>query len=223
MSSEESHQATLESSEPLNARVTRLTFSVTPAFACRAGPHVAFRLPGVDKYYSIASAPADALLEFAVGHDEDGFHQMAPGTSVALCGPSGDLGLADPNRDALLVAAGTGVAPMRAILRHVLGTSGARLTLLHGCRQDADRLFAAEFMEAVEQHRGFDYCPSLSRPDASWTGLSGYVQTHLAACMGRLKEPQVLVCGAPPMVGAVRSQLGNRGVPERDVVCECYG
>jgi CDP-4-dehydro-6-deoxyglucose reductase len=171
---------------------------------------------GVEKRpYSIASAPnpaQPASFELAVTLVEQGrvssaLHAMKPGDTLHMDGPYGFFTRDDhPNEDALLVGTGTGVAPLRSMLHAALAApSGPRLTLLFGCRTQADILYRDE-LEALTRER-FRLEVTLSRGDSAWQGRRGYVQTHLEELIPRLGRPHVYVCGLSNMVNAVRSVL----------------
>jgi ferredoxin-NADP reductase len=167
--------------------------------------------------YSIASAPnpaQPASFELAVTLVEQGrvssaLHAMKPGDTLHIDGPYGFFTRDDhPNEEALLVGTGTGVAPLRSMLHAALAApSGPRLTLLFGCRTQADILYRAETEALTRTHERFRFEVTLSRGDSAWQGRRGYVQTHLEELIPRLGRPQVYVCGLSNMVNAVRSVL----------------
>jgi CDP-4-dehydro-6-deoxyglucose reductase, E3 len=167
--------------------------------------------------YSIASAPNPAQpssFELAVTLVEDGrvssaLHALKPGDTLHMDGPYGFFTRDDhPEEDALLVGTGTGVAPLRSMLHAALAApSGPRLTLLFGCRTQADILYRDEIAALTHTHERFHFEPTLSRGESAWQGRRGYVQTHLAELVPRLGRPHVYVCGLSNMVNAVRSVL----------------
>ncbi|HTU63117.1 MAG TPA: oxidoreductase, partial [Polyangiales bacterium] len=84
---------------------------------------------------------------------------------------------------------------------------GPRLTLLFGCRTQADILYCDEIEALTRQHARFRFEPTLSRGEPAWSGRRGYVQTHLEELIPQLGRPHVYVCGLSNMVNAVRSVL----------------
>jgi CDP-4-dehydro-6-deoxyglucose reductase len=115
-------------------------------------------------------------------------HALAPGDALQVDGPHGFFTRTGEAADAptLFVATGTGIAPMRSMLRALASASHAQppLVLLFGCRTAAD---------------------TLSRPPSGYTGRTGYVQAHVAELSAELPEGHVFVCGLGPMVNAVRA------------------
>lgn len=171
--------------------------------------------------YSIASAPGASHLELAVTLVEEGLlspvlHRAELGTEVTLDGPHGFFTRTGPLADepALMVATGTGLAPFRSMLLAIgEGSVGSQppITLLFGCRSEADILWRAE-LEALAQAGRIQLEITLSRPGPEWTGRTGYVQNHVPELARALGQPHVFICGLNRMVSEVRNvckqQLG---------------
>lgn len=195
--------------------------------------HVAARGEVEKRPYSIASAPnpaAPSTFELAVtlvedGHVSSALHAMKPGDSAEMDGPYGFFTREEhANEDALLVGTGTGVAPLRSMLHAALAApSGPQLTLLFGCRTQADLLYRSEIEALAQQHERFRFEPTLSRGDGAWQGRRGYVQTHLEELIPRLGRPHVYVCGLSNMVNAVRVVLKEKlGYHRKQIHTERY-
>jgi CDP-4-dehydro-6-deoxyglucose reductase, E3 len=205
-----------------NVRLLRFRTVDVRAFEFTAGQWIDLWIDtpsGVEKRaYSIASAPgmlrADEL-EIAVTHVTDGvvspaLHALVLGSRIEISVPCGFFTRGGHEREpAVLVATGTGVCPLRAMLHAELASSeGPALTLLFGARTEADILWRDEFeMLATRYASRFRYFVTLSRPDAQWSGLRGYVQTHLADVIDMAAKPHVYVCGLTRMVSEVRREL----------------
>lgn len=126
-------------------------------------------------------------------------------------------------RDVVLVATGTGVAPFVSMLRtHARDPRRfARLVVVHGAREQSDLAYRDELAAAARRDRRIAYVPILSRESrgSGWTGLRGHVQHVLEPpCFqsraGFVLDPasaHVLLCGNPAMIDDVRAQLGSRG------------
>lgn len=206
-----------------SARAVRLR--VAGAFAYRPGQYVELMTMGTgDAFapYSIASAPDaahPAELEIAASRVSS-LHAARAGDTVLLRGPRGRF-VRRPTRahPVLFVAAGTGLAPVRALLAEDLAGSGsAPVTLLFGARAETDLLWRHELEDLAASHSRFRYEPTLSQPSASWVGRRGWVQAHLAELTAELAEPEVYVCGHAAMVADCVQRLGLLGVhPERIV------
>ncbi len=167
--------------------------------------------------YSIASAPdpASNLLELAVTRVEGGpgsavLHALSPGDELRAMGPQGFF-TRPPGVPSLFVGTGTGVTPLRSMLRAALAAGATEpMALLFGVRHEADILYRDEFAELARRHPNFSVHTTLSRPDPSWQGLSGYVQTHVPTLWNSLllrsdgAPPHLFLCGLERMVKSVR-------------------
>jgi CDP-4-dehydro-6-deoxyglucose reductase len=216
--------------------VVRRTEVLSPSvrgirLACQDGQPLSF-IPGqwvnlhVDaadgrdkRAYSIASAPDRAHpdeFEIAVTRVETGkislsLHALGEGSDLDIEGPYGFFTRADHEHDqraALFVGTGTGVGPLRSMITAELKhANGPELTLLFGCRSEADILYRAEFEQLAAAHPRFSFEPTLSRPSAAWRGRRGYVQTQLADLLADKQRPEVYICGLSNMVNDVRDTL----------------
>ncbi|MGA2184882.1 MAG: FAD-binding oxidoreductase [Bryobacteraceae bacterium] len=179
----------------------------------------------VTRAYSIASAPNGTRFELCLNRVKEGIFSpwlfaMNPGDTVEMNGPLGYFVLRNPARDALFVATGTGIAPIRSILQANL--SGPRLTLLFGVRYPASILYRAEFDTMAALWPGFRFWPTVTRPDATWTGRTGRVQQHLLEAIGDRRDIDVYICGLREMVDDVRAVLKCVGFDRKQIIVEKY-
>lgn len=214
---------------PLSPRVTELLLEVEgdEPFRWLAGQHVVLRpdVPGGDaSYFSIAAAPNQAGLReltLASRNDSELLARAPLGAFVTIEGPFGKFTL-QPASGALLVGAGTGVAPLRAIAHAALASDGdTPLVLLTGNRTSADLLWHRELSALTREYPRFVYEPVLSQPDSSFSGRRGYVQDHLPEMVRALPPGfRAYCCGSTRMVEACRAALGELGVPPERILSE---
>ncbi len=223
---------------PLASNVKAFRFRAlgTERFDFVPGQWVSFSLPigkgaPEPKAYSIASPPdGTQRFELAVTHVTGGpasefLHALAPGARLHGTGPQGFFTLDRvPERPALFVGTGTGVAPLRSMIEWALAHGATTpMTLLFGVRTQDDLLYGADFERLARAHANFRFVPTLSRPKHGWTGQHGYVQTHLAALLGDRSDADVYVCGVRKMVDDVRRILRkDLGFPRERVHYERY-
>jgi NAD(P)H-flavin reductase len=203
----------------LSPNVKELSLAPAQPLAFVAGQWVNVYVPSRGTFfkraYSVANAPGAPHLELAVTHVEDGaaspvLHALQLGQELDVDGPYGLFTRSSSERSepALFVATGTGLAPFRAMLQDELATpSDVPITVLFGCRSAADILWQQEFEGLCRRFPRLSTHVSLSRPDAAWTGLRGYVQHHLPTLVPKLGMPHVYVCGLTRMVSEVRRVL----------------
>ena len=117
------------------------------------------------------------------------------------------------------VAMGTGVAPLRSVLRHVLQRKQdfGRLVVLYGARTPDDFCYRDE-TESWES-AGVELRQVISRPDGhDWSGPTGYVQSLLDHVLPDLSSPVALVCGSREMIAQTRDRLQQMGFAAEDIL-----
>jgi CDP-4-dehydro-6-deoxyglucose reductase len=229
----------------LSPSVRSLVFEVmgSAAFEHEPGHYVDLFVPPprglvMRRSYSIASAPAPerpTRVELAVTRVEGGvtssaLHAIPPGTVLEADGPRGSFLRWPSMRDdpTLFVAAGTGLAPLRAMLQAELARAyGPPVALLFGCRTEADLLWADELHGWRAHHPRFRLAVTLSRPPPSpgaapWSGRVGHVQRHVDELVRALAPTRAFVCGLSAMVDAASDALERAGVPRASIHAEAY-
>lgn len=237
-----SFEVRLTDSRELSPSVRELTFERTDGatFEFQAGQWVSLVLPLASgearRAYSIASPPEGtprfslAVTKVETGAGSPYLHGLAPGATLRAIGPQGfftrPLTAVQPS---LFIGTGTGVTPLRSMIRDALAKGDTSpMTLLFGVRHLEDRFFQEELEGLAARHANFRFAYTLSRGDASWSGLRGYVQTHVEAAWRELEgagqgAPHAYVCGLERMVGAVRELLRKQmGVDRKQVHSERY-
>jgi NAD(P)H-flavin reductase/ferredoxin len=220
--------------QKLTHDITRLTVQLAEALPYRAGQFADLTidgLAGVVRSYSFASpASKDGKVSFFVRRVPGGrFSSLVNdedilGRSVQLEGPGGDFWLRPGDAPLLLVAGGSGLAPLIAILEQALADGVSRpATLVFGAREQKD-LYALEQIEAIARAwRGeFRFVPVLSAAsdDATWTGQRGLVTASLPA----LVQPgsDAYLCGPPAMIEASVALLVERGVARERIRSDSF-
>jgi ferredoxin-NADP reductase len=182
----------------------------------------------ITRAYSISSLPegnrfALCLNKVQDGHFSPHLFSMSAGDSVGLKGPLGTFVWRRPFADAFLVATGTGMAPMRAMILDELAREGdSRVTLILGARYPQGLLYGEEMQDLAERYPRFRYLPTLTRPPEAWSGRTGRVQAHLYAELEGVETPQVYLCGMKEMVDDIRATLKARGFDRKQIVSEKF-
>ena len=183
--------------------------------------------------YSIASAPrGSASFDLCLNRVENGFLSnwlcdLEEGALVQFHGPHGLFTLRQPHQDSILVATGTGIAPIRGMVdwlferpeRHL----GHEFWLVYGTRHEEGTYYRDEFQAIEKAHPNFHYFPTLSRGRENWPGLRGYVQDHVRELVGTRRDMRAYICGLHQMVDANRKLLKEElGWDRKQIVFERY-
>ena len=175
-------------------------------------------------YFAFASAPDDQDLEVLVKQKMGAssvIYDMCVGDQIELVGIAGHGFKLDEmtGRDLVFVAMGTGVAPLRSALRHVLKRKDefGQLVVLYGARTPDDFCYRDETDDW--EAAGVELRQVISRPDGhDWSGGTGYVQSLLDHVLPDLQSPVALVCGSREMIGQTRDRLKQMGFAAEDIL-----
>jgi len=182
----------------------------------RAGQYVEFILKdGKRRSYSMANAPhQDERLALHIRHMEGGvftdhvFTRMKERDILRLEGPLGTFFLReDSDKPMVLLASGTGFAPIKAIIEHAIHQETARPMLLYwGGRRPKDLYMHALCEEWARTLPNFKYVPVVSEalPEDGWSGRTGFVHRAVMEDLPDMSAYQVYACGAPIMVDTAK-------------------
>ena len=187
---------------------------------------------GTRRSFSMANTPReDSVLELHLRNYGGPFSRHVFGTMkekdiVRIEGPFGTFCLREESRKPIvLLASGTGFAPIKAIIEHVIEQGIQRpMTLYWGCRVRAD-LYMHELAERWQSEGRLRYIPVLSDSPASesWTGRTGLVHLAVMQDFPDLSAHQVYACGAPIMVESARKDFTLKcALPEEEFFSDSF-
>ena len=232
--------------------ILRIKLPATEAFVFRPGQYVDIMLPnGQRRSYSIASGSAgEGTIDFHIRHMPGGeftdmlFAQATPSVRergiLRLEGPLGSFHLqTDTDTPILLLASGTGFAPIKAILEQIFSAginrddpaTGRRARPVHlywGARAQPDLYMDALPRQWALEQPNFTYVPVLSEaltgPDAApWPGRTGFVHHAVMQDLPDLSGFEVYACGVPVMVKAAHADFVARcGLPEHQFFSDAF-
>jgi ferredoxin-NADP reductase len=201
------------------------------------GQHVDVRLTAEDGYqaqrsYSIASAPDASALELTIERIDDGevspylTDEARPGDQFELRGPIGGYFVWDggDQRPLALLAGGSGLVPLMAMLRHHRAiASSVDARLLVSARTLDDILYREE-LDALRGHVAVRITLTREAP-RGWTGLTGRIDREMLATVGPepAQRPAVYVCGPTPFVEEAARLLVGLGHAPGDIHTERFG
>jgi CDP-4-dehydro-6-deoxyglucose reductase, E3 len=229
-------EATVLAGRPLTPSVREIVLAVPAGrrFRFRAGQHVEVQVPGVApaRTYSLADAPGpalepvDGLLRLYVTRHDRGaasgwLHDHArPGSTLWLKGPYGDFGWqpAAEATEVLLLAGGSGLAPVLALAEHALAADEARPVRLFLSVRDRTEAFGLDRLHALaHRHRTFTWTVALTReappPGTGWQ--HGRIDALLPSLAPAAGFAEAYAAGPPGFVDAVAAALAGLGMPGR--------
>jgi CDP-4-dehydro-6-deoxyglucose reductase len=218
--------------------IVRLQLPASDSLRYHAGQYIDFILrDGERRSYSMANAPHTQgdkpWIELHIRHLPGGlfsdqvFGSMKPKDILRIEGPFGTFFLREEStKPIVLLASGTGFAPIKALIEHLQFKRIDRPAVLYwGCRRRVD-LYQHEWaLQAAADRPHLRYEPVLSeaQPSDDWSGRQGLVHEAVMADIGDLSGHQVYACGAPVMVDAARRDFTARcGLPEDEFYADAF-
>ena len=201
-----------------------LTLPANERLAFTAGQYIEIILRDRSRRaFSIANSPTnDETIDLHIRHVEGGvftdhvFNEMKEKAILRFEGPFGSFHISElSNHPLILVAGGTGFAPIKAMVEQLIEEGDTRpIELYWGARAKVD-LYRNDLPEKwAFQHEHINYVPVLSESsqDDNWQGRTGFVHTAVAEDHADLSGFDVYVAGPPPMVDAAKENFIKQGL-----------
>lgn len=186
----------------------------------------------VYRAYSIASSPSDnTSLEMFIGYMEGGIctsyiHQhLKVEDKLTVVGPYGDFYYQDGDRPMVMVAIGTGMAPIMSILLYMRDHKIDRqCTFYFGARTRQDLYMMDELLQLEKDLPRFKLISCLSRPTEAcqWEGQKGRVTNLIESFLDNGPECEAYLCGSPVMIDSVTPLLKAKGIPEDQIYFDSF-
>jgi Na+-transporting NADH:ubiquinone oxidoreductase subunit F len=231
------YQAEVSAIRDLTPDIRELELTLAPSappLIFKAGQYIQLQIPryeqiqsSVFRAYSIASPPSrPAKIELEIRFMPHGlgttyvFQHLKEHDQVRFHGPHGDFFLRDADRDILLVAGGSGMAPMKSMLEDMRDRGIRRATRYYfGARSRRD-LFLVETMRRLESELAdFKFIPALSTPlpEDNWSGETGLITEVLDRQLPPGQAADAYLCGPPGMIDACLAVLAGKGIPPEHI------
>ncbi|MGP1629746.1 MAG: CDP-6-deoxy-delta-3,4-glucoseen reductase [Giesbergeria sp.] len=226
--------------EKLSHDVMRVHLQLPPteAFRYHAGQYIEFLLQGgVRRSYSMANAPHTqetvGSVELHLRHMPGGkftdrvFGDMKEREILRIEGPYGSFYLReDSDKPIVLLASGTGFAPVKALIEQLHKIGSTRPVALYwGGRRPRDLYMDAWVQERLAELPQLRYIPVVSDalPEDGWSGRTGFVHRAVLEDFADLSGHQVYACGAPIVVDSAReTYCGQRGLPADEFFADAF-
>jgi CDP-4-dehydro-6-deoxyglucose reductase, E3 len=218
--------------------VIRLQLPASDMLKYHAGQYVEFLLAGGDRRsYSMANAPHAQIdmpgLELHIRHMAGGkftehvFGAMKEREILRIEGPYGSFFLReDSSKPMVLLASGTGFAPIKALIEHMQHKNITRPAVLYwGGRRPADLYMNDWMLAKLAEMPHLSYIPVVSNalPEDQWTGRTGLVHKAVLEDFSDLSAYQVYACGAPIVVESARDEYSAlAGLPAEEFFADSF-
>jgi CDP-4-dehydro-6-deoxyglucose reductase len=217
--------------------VIRLQLPASDVFKYHAGQYVEFLLAGGDRRsYSMANAPHTQIdnpgLELHIRHMPGGkftehvFGAMKEKDILRIEGPYGSFFLReDSDKPMVLLASGSGFAPIKALIEHMQYKRITRPAVLYwGGRRPVDLYMKGWVQAKLAEMPNLHYVPVISNalPEDAWTGRTGFVHQAVLEDFPDLSGHQVYACGAPIVVDSARTDYALAGLPEEEFFADSF-
>lgn len=205
-------------------------------FSYKAGQFIMLDLPIESKYtnrsYSIASAPrTDNIFELCIVLNPPGagtpylWENIKVGSTVKISKVLGKFLLPEEiTTDICFICTGTGIAPLRSQLLHIINQKipHKNLYMVFGNRWEKDILYREEMENLQREHPEFQFHPVLSRADENWNGDRGYVHGIYEQLFSDKRDAHFFICGWAEMLKEARNRLESMGYDKKQIHFESY-
>jgi ferredoxin-NADP reductase/ferredoxin len=194
------------------------------SFEFDAGQFIEVNVPGTDEWraYSMANAPSDAQrIELLIKELPGGCFSaflaggLREGQAIRIRGPYGQFKVQQGTAPIVMVAGGSGMAPILSMLRALGEQRTTReITFYYGARTAHDLICADEIASIALNLGSFTYVPVLSEPESEslWSGETGLVTSAIERQAGNLRAAEAYLCGPPGMIDAAIDVLKRKGM-----------
>jgi NAD(P)H-flavin reductase/ferredoxin/fatty-acid desaturase len=217
----------------LTKEICEITIQLKTPINFKAGQYVSLSIEGMDaeRNYSIANAPNEkGIVSFIIRNVPGGklsnyiFKENLVGKKTKVKGAFGNFYLRDSKNPILMIAGGSGLAPILAILEQgILNGTKRPLTLLFGARKKEDLYKLNELQKIKKIWKGkFNFIPVLSEEpkDSSWKGERGLVTSKIKEYI--TNKTEAYLCGPPPMVDSATKELTLMGIPKHSIYADRF-
>lgn len=230
------YESTVELIEDMTPEIKKLRLRLKEGeeLNFKPGQYIQLKVPTYEgndeevyRAYSIASSPSeknyiDLYIGYAGGIATTYVHKfLKEGDKVYINGPYGEFYYHDnPDREMVLVAVATGIAPILSILRYMKDNDIKRKATFYFGAKTPDDLFELDVIKKLEEELyDFKFIPTLSRvkEEHNWTGDRGRVNVAIEKYLENADNKEAYLCGSPGMIDSVVEVLTKKGFTEDNI------
>ena len=187
---------------------------------------------GKRRSFSLANPPhEDQILELQIRHYDGGlfseyaFHDLKEKAILRIEGPLGQFTLKQSDRPIIMIAGGTGFAPVQSLVEHSLAINDIRpIHFYWGARTESDLYLDNIAKQWSIDHAHIKYIPVLSETGGlnGWTGKTGFVHEAVMQDYADLSGHDVYACGPPPMINAIVESFPRQGLDKDHLFSDSF-
>lgn len=223
------YRARVVRKEQLTPKITYLRLASETPIPFIEGQYASFLIDNYRRPLSFASPASQPEIDFIVDVAPNGVcsrYALAVhiGDSASILAPYGRFTVPpDETRPLLFIAAGSGIAPIRAqLLAQLAKPNPPATTLIFGNKDEPHAFLTEEFTALAQQYPTFRFIPTLSEPSPEWHGERGLVTEVAPHEIDNLPDCAAFVCGSPTMVADTVAMLKTHGVPADQIHTENF-
>ena len=183
-----------------------------------------------ERPFSLANAPReDNLIELHIRHNAGGgvarWLEQDGGVenSLVICGPRGDFRLSRSGCPVIMVAGGTGFAPIKSLIEQIIREGAGRDVYLYwGARRREDLYLESLARRWAREHANIHFIPVLSEEDAGYGIRTGLVHEAVLEDFSSLHGFEAYLCGPPAMIRTARESFLKRGLDENAIFSDMF-
>jgi len=211
-----------------NIIVIKFRFPPTVKFDFLPGQYVDLSFKGIKRSYSIASSKqlehgVELHIRRVVGGkmSEILFSGLKENQLMQIEGPKGTFFIRKSNRPLILIAGGTGIAPVKSILEELIAAEDKRNIYVYWGMTEKGDFYLEELNDFSRRYSNIHYTPVLSG-GSMWNGRVGYVHQAVLDDFETLHEYDIYACGAPVMIEVAKSNFFKKGLLEKNFFSDAF-
>lgn len=221
--------AVLATKDEIGPAIFRLGFTLEHAVPFREGQHAVIEVGALRRCYSMSNRPGTATAEFIMKRYDgkagsETVSALSPGDDVVIEMPFGEMWLQDTDAPVVLVAGGTGIAPILSLLHQLAADRDPRpVRVVYGANVFDELVCWDDLASLAGELPNSALLGALARPHPGWEGVEGLVTHALEPMLGDLGNADFYIAGPPVMTNAVRAQLSEAGVQLDRIRYDSFG
>ncbi|WP_104401017.1 FAD-binding oxidoreductase [Vibrio penaeicida] len=208
--------------------ILRLRYPPSANFEYMAGQYLELIYKGVKRSYSIANIPDDTKeIELHIRKVSNGqmsdliFDGLREGQLMRTEGPKGTFFVRPATRPLIFLATGTGIAPVKAMVEHLVHSRDERSITVYWGMRTPDEIYSEEFIQFTRLNKRIVFVPVLSR-SPEWDGRTGYVQNAVVEDVPNLEHHDVYACGSLSMIESSKCLFSNHKLPPKHFYSDAF-